>query len=122
MSLVLVVEDSPLQREMIATLLRNVGLQVVMASDGVEAIAVFEKVKPALVVVDVVMPNMNGYELCRQLKNSDDTKHIPIVMCSTKAEEFDRYWGMRQGADAYISKPFQPEEMVGIVKELLQKK
>ncbi|MEI6427353.1 MAG: response regulator [Pseudanabaena sp. ELA607] len=122
MSLVLVVEDSPLQREMIATLLREVGFQVAVAADGVEAMAMFEKTPPELVVVDVVMPNMNGYELCRQLKNNDATKHIPIVMCSTKAEEFDRYWGMRQGADAYISKPFQPQEMVGIVKGLLKKK
>ncbi|MFN5856859.1 MAG: PleD family two-component system response regulator [Pseudanabaenaceae cyanobacterium] len=122
MSLVLVVEDSPLQREMIATLLQNAGFQVVMAGDGVEAIAVFEKTIPHLVVVDVVMPNMNGYELCRQLKNNDATKHIPIVMCSTKAEEFDRYWGMRQGADAYVSKPFQPDELVGIVQGLIKKK
>jgi len=122
MSLVLVVEDSLPQREMIATLLREVGFQVAVAADGVEAMAMFAKNPPELVVVDVVMPNMNGYELCRQLKNNEATKHIPIVMCSTKAEEFDRYWGMRQGADAYISKPFQPQEMVGIVKELLKKK
>lgn len=121
MSQVLVVEDSPPQREMITTLLQQSGLNVVSAGDGVEALEKIQSVCPDLVVLDIVMPRMNGYELCRKLKLDPKTKEVPVVMCSTKGEEFDRYWGMRQGADAYISKPFQPQELIGTVKQLLRK-
>ncbi|MGB3401610.1 MAG: response regulator [Microcoleaceae cyanobacterium] len=122
MSTVMVVEDSVTQREMISNLLKDSGLQVLVACDGVEAI---EKIQtqsqwPQLVVLDIVMPRMNGYELCRRLKSDPKTKKISIVMCSSKGEEFDRYWGMKQGADAYIAKPFQPTELVGTVKQLLR--
>jgi twitching motility two-component system response regulator PilH len=121
MSTVLVVEDSPPQREMISALLKDNGLSVSSASDGVEALEQIQVTCPDIVVLDIVMPRMNGYELCRRLKDNPKTKELPIVMCSTKGEEFDRYWGMRQGADAYISKPFQPQELVGTVRQLLRK-
>jgi twitching motility two-component system response regulator PilH len=121
MSTVLVVEDSPPQREMISALLKDNGLSVSSASDGVEALEQIQLTCPDLVVLDIVMPRMNGYELCRRLKDNPKTKQLPVVMCSTKGEEFDRYWGMRQGADAYISKPFQPQELVGTVRQLLRK-
>jgi twitching motility two-component system response regulator PilH len=121
MSTVLVVEDSPPQREMITTLLKDNGLSVSSANDGVEALEQIQNMLPDIVVLDIVMPRMNGYELCRRLKDNPKTKEMPVVMCSTKGEEFDRYWGMRQGADAYISKPFQPQELVGTVRQLLRK-
>lgn len=108
MSRVLVVEDSVTQREMITDLLKGSGLDVTVASDGVEALEQIEGHSPDLVVLDIVMPRMNGYEVCRQIKANPKTQNIPVVMCSSKGEEFDRYWGMKQGADAYIAKPFQP--------------
>jgi twitching motility two-component system response regulator PilH len=123
MSKVLVIEDSVTQREMISNLLRGSGLTVIEASDGVEAL---DKIKdnlpdlPDLVVLDIVMPRMNGYEVCRRLKADPKTQHVPVVMCSSKGEEFDRYWGMKQGADAYVAKPFQPTELVGTVKQMLR--
>ncbi|TAD79286.1 MAG: response regulator [Oscillatoriales cyanobacterium] len=120
MSLVLVVEDSVAQREMIGELLQGSGLTVNMASDGVEALECLQKQRPDLVVLDIVMPRMNGYEVCRRLKSDPSTQDVPVVMCSSKGEEFDRYWGLRQGADAYIAKPFQPQELVGTVKQLLR--
>ncbi len=123
----MVVEDSVTQREMISNLLRDSGLQVLVACDGVEAISIIQDIQtksqsqwPSLVVLDIVMPRMNGYELCRRLKSDPKTQKISIVMCSSKGEEFDRYWGMKQGADAYIAKPFQPTELVGTVKQLLR--
>jgi twitching motility two-component system response regulator PilH len=121
----MVVEDSLTQREMISNLLRDSGLKVLVACDGVEAIDIIQKIQtqsqcPELVVLDIVMPRMNGYELCRRLKSDPKTQKISIVMCSSKGEEFDRYWGMKQGADAYIAKPFQPTELVGTVKQLLR--
>ncbi|MFM2432207.1 MAG: hypothetical protein RLZZ511_3421 [Cyanobacteriota bacterium] len=120
MSTVLVVEDSVTQREMITDLLKGSGLTVTVATDGMEALEHIEGDCPDLVVLDIVMPRMNGYEVCRRLKSDPKTQSVPVVMCSSKGEEFDRYWGMKQGADAYIAKPFQPTELVGTVKQLLR--
>ncbi|MEM8603768.1 MAG: response regulator [Cyanobacteria bacterium P01_H01_bin.121] len=120
MSVVLVVEDSPAQRQMITDLLKGSGLDVAVATNGEEALERIQARRPDLVVLDIVMPRMNGYEVCRKLKSDPTTQDVPVVMCSTKGEEFDRYWGMRQGADAYIAKPFQPTELIGTVKQLLR--
>ncbi len=119
MSKVLVVEDSPTQREIIIGILKTSGLTVTVANDGIEAIEQIQLSCPDMVVMDVVMPKMNGYELCRRLKTDPKTQNVRVLMCSTKGEEFDRYWGMKQGADAYIVKPFQPQEFLGTVKKLL---
>jgi twitching motility two-component system response regulator PilH len=120
MSTVLVVEDSPAQREAIKELLQKSGLDVAEATDGVEALEHIVSACPDLVVLDIVMPRMNGYEVCRRLKTDPKTQNVPVVMCSSKGEEFDRYWGMKQGADAYIAKPFQPKDLIGTVKQLLR--
>ncbi len=120
MSTVLIVEDQRSQREMIAALLIDSGLKVTLANDGVEALEQIEGQCPDLVVLDIVMPRMNGYEVCRKLKSDPKTQDLPVVMCSSKGEEFDRYWGLRNGADAYIAKPFQPQELIGTVKQLLR--
>lgn len=122
MSTVLVVEDSLTQRQMIAELLKDSDLSasVVSVSDGVEALEQIRNQRPDLVVLDIVMPRMNGYEVCRQIKTDPNTQDVPVVMCSSKGEEFDIYWGMKQGADAYISKPFEPDELIGTVKQLLR--
>ncbi len=120
MSKVLVVEDSLTQREMISTLLKKIGLKVTVACDGVEAMEQIQASCPDLVVLDIIMPRMNGYEVCRKIKSDSKTKNLAVVMCSAKKEEFDRYWGMKQGADAYIAKPFHPQELLGTVKHLLR--
>ncbi|MFZ4640928.1 MAG: response regulator transcription factor [Nodosilinea sp.] len=120
MSKILVVEDSVSQREMIVELLEGKGFDVAIAGDGMEALEQIQSTPPDVVVLDIVMPRMNGYELCRRLKADPITQKLPIVMCSSKGEEFDRYWGIKQGADAYIAKPFQPAELVGTVRQLLR--
>ncbi len=120
MSNVLVVEDSLTQRQMISDLLKKSGLTVTVANDGVEALEKIQAQPPQIVILDIVMPRMNGYEVCRRLKSDPKTQNVLVVMCSSKGEEFDRYWGMKQGADAYIAKPFQPTELVGTVKQLLR--
>ena len=118
---VLVVEDSPPQREMITKILQENGMSVYSAGDGLEAMELIKQDCPDILVLDVVMPRMNGYELCRKLKADPKTEKVLVVMCSTKGEEFDRYWGMRQGADAYIAKPFQPAELISTIKQLTRK-
>lgn len=121
MNKVLVVDDSLTYREMISKLLKEYGMTVAIARDGEEAIARIHKYAFDLVVLDIVMPKMNGYEVCRSLKSNPKTKNVPVVICSSKGEEFDRYWGMKQGADAYIAKPFAKSELISTIKQLLRK-
>jgi twitching motility two-component system response regulator PilH len=120
MSVVLVVDDSATAREMLVAELQRCGFRVMAAADGAEAMEHIKVNPPALVITDLIMPRVNGYELCRNIKSDPLTKHVPVIMCSTKAEEFDRYWGMKQGADAYITKPYQPKDMINAVKYLLE--
>lgn len=119
MSTILVVDDSPTLREMISTLLHKTGLTISVAKDGQEAKEMIAADPPDLVVLDVVMPNMNGYELCRWVKTNPATQDVLVVLCSSKSEEFDRYWGIKQGADAYVIKPFRPNDLLSTVKTLL---
>ncbi|HEY9875106.1 MAG TPA: response regulator [Candidatus Obscuribacterales bacterium] len=119
MSTILVVDDSGMLRHMVSDLLKKHGLNVIVACDGLEAKEKIEAKTPDLVITDLIMPKMNGYELCRWLKCNPKYQLLPVIICSTKNEEFDRYWGMKQGADAYISKPFHPSEMMEAVKKLL---
>ncbi len=120
MSVVLVVDDSATAREMLVAELQRAGFRVMAAADGAEAMEHIKINPPALVITDLIMPRVNGYELCRNIKSDPLTKNVPVIMCSTKAEEFDRYWGMKQGADAYITKPYQPKDMINAVKYLLE--
>jgi twitching motility two-component system response regulator PilH len=120
MSKILVVEDSKTQRELIANLLKNNQFEVMTAKNGVEALSQAEVQHPDLAILDIVMPEMNGYELCRKLRDNPETWNINIIICSTKSTSVDRHWGFRQGANAYISKPFAPEDLVDTVKELLK--
>lgn len=120
MSTVFLVEDSTTTRTMMSELLIKQGLKVETATDGVEALAMLPTISPDIVILDIVMPKMNGYEVCRNIKSDPKTKHLPVLICSSKGEDFDRYWGMKQGADAYIAKPFQPKELIATIKQLLK--
>jgi twitching motility two-component system response regulator PilH len=120
MNKVLIVDDSQTLRHMLSDLLEENGMQVVAATNGLEAKEYIQASAPDLVITDLIMPEMNGYELCRWMKNEPSTQKIPVLICSTKSEEFDRYWGMKQGADAYITKPFHPPELLKTVRQLLK--
>jgi twitching motility two-component system response regulator PilH len=121
-STVLIVDDSQTLRQMLSEILQGSGLVVVEAVNGAEAKEKIQTKAPDLVITDLIMPQMNGYELCRWIKTEPTTQGIPVLMCSTKSEEFDRYWGMKQGADAYITKPFHPKDLLTAVKQLLARK
>ena len=117
---ILLVDDSPTVRTMVADLLKSKGIQVIEAVDGVEAIEKIQSQRPDLVITDIVMPRMNGYELCRWVK-TNLTPDVPVIMCTSKSEQFDHYWGLKQGADAYITKPFQPIDLIQAIKKLIKK-
>ena len=120
MSTVLLVEDSMQARKMISRLLIKQGLKVKVAVDGIQALEILPNITPDLVLLDIVMPKMNGYELCRKIKSNPQTKNVPVVICSAKGEDFDRYWGIKQGADAYIAKPFEEKEFIATIKQFLK--
>ena len=120
MSTVLVVEDDLTQRQIVSKLLARLGLNVIFADDGVEALSLVESHSPDLVVLDIIMPRMNGYEVCRRLKSRKKTNKPAVLMYSNKSEECDYYWGSKQGADAYVSKLCHPQELVDTVKYLLE--
>lgn len=126
MAKIMVVDDSPTMRVMITDLLKHYQFDVLEAVDGQEAKTMLTEMSqsgyPDLLITDIVMPKMNGYELCRWVKNDLKSAGIPVIMCSTKGEEFDRHWGMRQGGDAYVIKPFNPSELIETVKQLLKAK
>ena len=116
---VLVVDDVPSELEIICRILQDAGMQVIRAGDGEEAIALIRKVPPDLVVLDVVMPRMNGFEVIRELRGDRATAHLPVVFCTHKNTDIDKAWGTDLGADAYVSKPFEPQQLVNIVQRLL---
>ncbi|RMD66998.1 MAG: response regulator, partial [Cyanobacteria bacterium J149] len=93
MSTVLLVEDSIPTRKMIAEILTKQGFNVEVATDGIQALEVLPNLRPDLVILDIIMPKMNGYEVCRKIKSDPQTKDLPVIICSSKGEDFDRYWG-----------------------------
>jgi len=111
---ILVVDDSPTDRHIISRILTQNGYQVGTAESGEEGVAKTREICPDLVLMDVVMPGMNGYQATRMLTRDDATRHIPVILCTTKDQQTDKIWGLRQGAQDYITKPV-------VAAELLQK-
>jgi len=108
---VLVVDDSTVDVSNMKKILADLGCFVITASNGLEAVAKARAEKPAVVFLDIVMPDMDGYEACRQLAADPETKHIPVVFVSSKGQKADQVWGQLQGAKGYIVKPARPEQV-----------
>ncbi len=120
MSMVLVVDDTLTQLEIISSCLRKGGFSVITAASGEEALTMISSQQPDIIVLDVVLPGRSGFEVCRNLKSDEATKAIPVVLCSTKGGDMDKFWGMKQGADAYISKPVDQEQLLETVRKLVK--
>jgi len=120
MATVLVVEDSMTEMEVLTSCLRKAGWVILSAFSAEEALQIIQRQPPNCLVLDVVLPGMSGFELCRTLKNEPGTQQIPIVLCSTKSTDMDKFWGMRQGADAYLTKPVDQGQLVETVRNLMR--
>lgn len=118
MSTVLVVEDSRSQRECISQLLLWKGINVIQACDGVEALEQIDRHSPDLVLLDIVMPRMDGYGVCRLIKANPQTRNIPVVFITGKKQNFDLFWGIKNG-EAFVGKPWQPRELIDTVNRVL---
>jgi twitching motility two-component system response regulator PilH len=119
MAKILVADDSLAELQIIQQTLQSTGHNIVTVMDGDAA---EEKVKSDrfdLVILDVIMPKKNGFQVCREIKTNDKTKNIPVIIVTSKDQESDKFWGMKQGADEYLTKPFKPEDLLKTVKKYI---
>ena len=116
---ILVVEDSPTNMRLITDMLEDKGYNVVTAVDGEQALETALREQPDLIILDIILPKKNGFQVCRQLKTSPATQDIKIVMLTSKSQDSDRFWGLKQGADDYMTKPFVEKELLADISRLL---
>lgn len=121
MSKILIAEDERDIRELIAFTLRFAGFEVFTTTNGEEALNILDQVQPDLVLLDIRMPRVNGYQVCQKIKTNPETQHIPVVFLSAKGQESEVLEGYSVGADEYIVKPFSPDQLIERVKEILKK-
>ncbi len=122
MARILIVDDSPSQLLGMKRVIEKLGHEPLTAEDGAAGVEVARRELPDLILMDVVMPNLNGFQATRAITKDPVTAHIPIVLVTTKDQETDKVWGMRQGAKAYIVKPFNEAQLAQVVNDLLGRK
>jgi twitching motility two-component system response regulator PilH len=116
MSKILVVDDSPTEIFQFKEMLEKMGHEVITADNGREGVEMAVKEQPDIVLMDIVMPDMNGFQATRQIARGESTKHIFVIIVSSKNQETDKVWGQRQGAKGYITKPVDTQELVSIMQ------
>jgi twitching motility two-component system response regulator PilH len=112
MKKIMVVDDSPTERAFMAAFLKKGGYEVVVAENGETAVKLSREEQPHLILMDVVMPGLNGFQATRAITRNKMTSHIPVIICSTKDQDTDRIWGLRQGARDYVTKPINVTELL----------
>ena len=115
---ILVVDDSPTERYFLTDILIKNGFSVSAAENGEEALLKVKADKPQLILMDVVMPGQNGFQITRAIARDPETQDVPVIICTSKGQETDRIWGLRQGARDYIVKPVDPQELLAKIAAL----
>jgi twitching motility two-component system response regulator PilH len=115
---ILIVDDSPTERHVLNDLLTKAGFEVVASDSGEDAIHKSKQAKPDLILMDVVMPGLNGFQATRAISRDPETKSIPIILCTSKSQETDKIWGLRQGARDYIVKPVNRDELLAKINSM----
>lgn len=118
MARILIVDDSPSQLLGIQRIVEKLGHESLTAEDGAAGVEVAKRELPDMVLMDVVMPNLNGFQATRTLSREVTTKHIPVILVTTKDQDTDRMWGLRQGAKAYLTKPFSEDELAEVIERI----
>jgi twitching motility two-component system response regulator PilH len=121
MALVMIVDDSPTEVHVMKTALEKHGFETVSATSGSECLTLAREMRPDLILMDVVMPDVNGFQATRTLNRDPTTKSIPVVMVTTKSQETDRIWGLRQGAVDYLVKPVTAKDLIAKAEEILNR-
>jgi two-component system, chemotaxis family, response regulator PixH len=118
MVMILVVEDTASERELICSYLQAAGHQTIAAENGKQALTKIEQQIPDVIITDLVMPDMSGLELCRHIKKNALAKAVPIIACTSKSTDLDKLWGLKQGINIYLTKPFTREDILEAVRSL----
>jgi twitching motility two-component system response regulator PilH len=118
--LILVVEDSPTEKMIAVTACEQAGYRVITAGDGEEALQMTLDNRPDLILLDVILPKKNGFQICRQIKSTPDIQQTKIIMVTSKSQDSDRFWGIKQGADDYLTKPYAESELLDLISKHLQ--
>lgn len=116
MAKILVVDDVMTDREILGKVVTRMGHSPIFAADGVQAVSAARDVQPSLILLDVVMPEMDGFKVCRTLKADARTARIPIILVTSKGGASDRFWGRKQGAEDHITKPYTIEAMEAVIR------
>ena len=119
MATVLIVDDSPTELHTLSTMLKKNGYSVLEAETGESGVDIATREQPEIVLMDIVLPGLNGFQATRQLSKAKETEHIPVVMVTSKDQETDKVWGMRQGAKAYLTKPVSEESLMNVLQEVI---
>jgi DNA-binding response OmpR family regulator len=119
MAKILIADDSVAELQVFQQALQSTGHTIVTVLDGEAAEAKIKTEKIDLIILDVIMPKKNGFQVCRDIKSNEQYKKIPIIMVTSKDQESDKFWGMKQGADEYLTKPFKPEDLIKAVKKYI---
>jgi twitching motility two-component system response regulator PilH len=119
MAVILIVDDSPTELHLFQNMLEKGGFETLVADSGEEGIRQAQRTRPDCILMDVVMPGMNGFQATRKLTQDPDTKNIPVIMITTKDQETDKIWGMRQGAADYLIKPVAAKELVAKINAVM---
>lgn len=115
---ILIVDDSPTERYFLSDILIKNGFSVSTAENGEEALLKIKADKPQLILMDIVMPGQNGFQVTRAITRDPETQDVPVIICTSKGQETDRIWGLRQGARDYIVKPIDPQELLAKIAAL----
>ncbi|MBN2725720.1 MAG: response regulator [Deltaproteobacteria bacterium] len=120
MATILVADDSPTSRKAISSVLEPLGHEIIQAYDGAEAWEKIQISKPDIVILDILMPKIGGFELSRQIKTTSNLSHIGIIILTSLKQQTNKYWGLKQGADFYLTKPAHPRELVSCIESLME--
>ena len=118
--LILLVEDSPIEGKIAEAICLDQGYRNVVVTEGDKALGAAIEHKPDLVLLDVILPNKNGFQVCRQIKKDDATKDVKVVIVSSKDQASDKFWGLKQGADDYLTKPYKEDDLKAIIEKKYQ--
>ncbi|MBU1221305.1 response regulator [Myxococcota bacterium] len=120
MATILIADDSPTSRKAITSVLEPMGHEIIQAFDGAEAWDKIQSIKPDIVILDILMPKIGGFELSRQIKSTVSLSHIGIIILTSLKQQTNKYWGLKQGADYYLTKPAHPQELKSCIETLME--
>jgi len=116
MPTILIADDTPSEAALMASVVQKLGHVAQTVSDGEACIATAKSIKPALILLDVVMPKLDGYNTCRKLRKDPELAKVPVIMVTSKTQDSDRYWAEKQGANRFVTKPFTPDSLAEAIK------